>query len=296
MAPLHARLLHALPDDQRDKLSAVADLEPTVERLLRRCVTAEEAEQRIVDEAVFVQALVRAVAGDVALADCQVEDLYLAAQCGEGDDAALRGFAASYGPELDRAIAKSPTLGLSPEEFRQLVFDRLFVREGQAPARITKYLGKGSLKAWVRVMTSRFVIDLSRRRDRATSSDDGLADKIGAAEDTELDYLRHAYGPTLDSAFEQAVASLSIRERNLLRQRYLHEVPADTMATMYGVHRSTVFLWLDKARAALLGHVRSLLAQRMPGDQLESVVGMLGSKLQLSVRRMLDSRLERESD
>jgi hypothetical protein len=64
---------------------------------------------------------------------------------------------------------------------------------------------------------------------------------------------------------------------------------------MYGVHRSTLFEWLAGARDALLRELRSALARRLPGDDLDSVVAMLGSKLELSVRRMLDSRLEEET-
>ncbi len=285
--PLVDRLIDAVAAEHRNALPARDQLEGIVVAAARSAEVAGDA-----DEALLVQALAGAVAAGVALDAVAAADLFLAAGCARGDTVALRRFATTYGPELDRAIARSPTLGLSADEFRQLVFDRLFVREGDAPPRITKYLGKGSLKAWVRVMTSRFIIDLSRRRDRTIASDDGLAEKIGGGDDTELDYLRHAYGPALDAAFQQAVAQLTVRQRNLLRQRYLHEVPADTLAKMYGVHRSTLFLWLDKARAAMLDHVRVVLAQRVPGDQLESVVGVLGSQLQLSVRRMLDSRLE----
>ena len=287
---LREALLSAVSDELRATLSARADLDA----VLARCLQQACEHGLAVDETRLGGALGRLQMEGATIDEVAVADVYLAEVCGLGDGAALRRFEQLYGPELDRAIAKSPTLGYSADEFRQLVMDRLFVSEGDGPPRISKYLGKGTLKAWVRVMTSRFVIDLSRRRDRATSSDDGLADKLNASEDTELDYLRHAYGPALDAAFEQAIASLSVRERNLLRQRYLHDMAADALARMYGVHRSTMFLWLDKARASLVDNVRKVLAQRVPGDQLESVVGMLGSKLQVSVRRMLDSRLESE--
>lgn len=287
---LREALLGAVSEDLRGSLSARPDLDDVLERCLQHA-----GEHGLpVDAGRLGQALGRVVQAGTTIDEAAVADVYLAEACALGEAAALRRFAQLYGPELDRAIAKSPTLGFSADEFRQLVMDRLFVSDGDGPPRIAKYLGKGTLKAWVRVMTSRFVIDLSRRRDRSTSSDDGLAERIGAGDDTELDYLRHAYGPALDAAFEDAIASLSVRERNLLRQRYLHGLAADALARMYGVHRSTMFLWLDKARASLVDNVRKVLAQRVPGDELESVVGMFGSKLQVSVRRMLDSRLESE--
>ncbi|MEM6991497.1 MAG: hypothetical protein AAF721_13395 [Myxococcota bacterium] len=285
------RLLTALGEEHRAATSARADLAEVLGH-----AAAEASGHGAVDNALLAAVLARAIEAGEDPAGLEHGDLYLAAWCATGDSAALRRFDGLYGAELDRAIGRSPTLGLSADEFRQLVYDRLFVRDGERAPRISQYVGKGSLKAWVRVMTSRFIIDLSRRRDRSTAPDDGLAEKIGAGDDTELDYLRHTYGPALDAAFEAAVAQLTVRQRNLLRQRYLHQVPADTLAKIYGVHRSTLFLWLDKARASLLDHVRVVLAQRVPGDQLESVVGVLGSRLQLSVRRMLDSRLESDTD
>lgn len=245
-----------------------------------------------VDDSVLSDAVAGALEQGIGLDELQVGDLYLAAACGRGQAEALRRFDALFSPELDRAIAKSPTLGLSSQEFRQQVYDRLFVHEAGAPPRIRTYLGRGSLKAWLRVLASRFIIDLARRRDRMTRPSPDLAEKLGSERDPELDYLRHVYGPALSSAFEQALATISVRQRNLLRQRYLHGLSADALAKMYGVHRSTMFDWLEKARTMLLHQVRTLVAAAVPGDQLESVVAMLGSQLHVSVRRLLDSKLE----
>lgn len=235
---------------------------------------------------------------DAPFASLAVGDLYLAFACGRGDAGALRRFDVAYGPELDRAIARSPKLGATASEFRQLVAVRLFVaREPGEPPKIASYVGRGSLKAWLRVTAARLIIDLSRKPVRADgSADDALIERMDDGRDTELDYLRRTYGPQLQAAFEHAVAALTVRQRNLLRQRYLHEVSAGALAKLYGVHRSTLFVWLEQARAALLQHAREQLAQAVPGHALESVVGVLGSRLQVSVRRVLDSRLESEMD
>ena len=278
----------ALVDAERGAgLAAIPDLEARLQSWLQIARAAHGLE---VDEAEWLKALAGAI--EMPLAEIDAGDLWLATACAHADPAALRRFEAVYGGELDRAIGKSRNLGLSREEFRQLVLDRLFVREGDRPPRIASYRGRGTLKAWVRVMTSRLVVDLARRHDDSTSPDDALADKIQAADDPEIDYLRHAYGSSLDAAFQHAIGSLTVRQRNLLRQRYLHGVSPDALAKMYAVHRSTLFVWLDKARGAMLRHVREGLATHVPGDQLESVVQLLGSKLDVSVRRMLDSRIE----
>jgi RNA polymerase sigma-70 factor len=139
------------------------------------------------------------------------------------------------------------------------------------------------------------VIDLSRRRAEPVVGSDALLDQLGSGEDLELEYLRGRFGPELQASFAAALAQLSVRQRNLLRQRHLHDISADALARLYGVHRSTVFVWLEQARVALLGHVRAALLARVPGHELDSVVGVLGSRLDLSVRRLLDSRLEPET-
>jgi RNA polymerase sigma-70 factor, ECF subfamily len=286
---LRERLLAAVDGERRAALATIVDLEA---RLAGWLEAARVTHGLAVDEARMLHALAHAI--EVPVGELDAGDLWLATACAHGDPAALRRFDAVYGRELDRAIAKSRGLGLSPAEFRQLVRDRLFVRDGDRPARIASYRGRGTLKAWVRVMTSRLVVDLARRHDDAVSSDDALADKIQAADDPEIDYLRHAYGSSLDAAFAHAIDRLTVRQRNLLRQRYLHGVSPDALAKIYAVHRSTLFDWLEKARAAMLRHVREGLATRVPGDALESVVHLLGSKLDVSVRRMLDSRIEPE--
>jgi RNA polymerase sigma-70 factor (ECF subfamily) len=286
---LRDRFLSALDGERRAQLAAVPDLDA---RLAAWREAAGIAHGLEVDEPRLLHALALAV--ELPLGDLDAGDLWLATECARGEPAALRRFDTLYGREIDRAIAKSHGLGLTPAEFRQLVRDRLFVREGDRPARIASYRGRGTLKAWVRVMTSRLVVDLVRRRDDNTSSDDALADKIQADDDPEIDYLRHAYGSSLDAAFAHAIGMLTVRQRNLLRQRYLHGVSPDALAKIYGVHRSTLFDWLEKARAAMLRHVREGLSTHVPGEKLESVVHLLGSKLDVSVRRMLDSRIEPE--
>ena len=48
------------------------------------------------------------------------------------------------------------------------------------------------------------------------------------------------------------------------------------------------------ARSQLLAAVRASLRDDAGGASLDSVLGVLGSELELSVRRLLDSRLEEE--
>jgi RNA polymerase sigma-70 factor, ECF subfamily len=287
-------LLAQLPAERRDALAGRADLgAKLIEWLQDR---AERLGPWPITESDMLSSLARAIEdiADDELLALHAVDLVHARCCQRGDHGALKQFDTAYGPDLDRAIAKSPNLGVTAEEFRQLVRGRLFVADG-APPRIASYRGSGALRSWVRVMASRLVVDLSRRHDDRTRLDDDLAKRIGQAGDHELGLLRHAYGEALAPAFERALTGLTPRQRNLLRQRFLHAVTVERLAQSYDVHRSTVFDWLDKARSALLRGVRHELAETIPGEKLDSVVALLGSDLHISVQRMLDDQLEREA-
>jgi len=289
-------LLAALPDAARARFAAL-DLDA---RLTGLAASTSDALGFAVSAAQIAEAMgprldPEAKDAEAELSALAVEDLALAAACARGEDAALRAFDRRHGEDLDLAIAKSPNLRTSKEEFRQLFRDRMFVAEPGAPPRIAGYAGRGSLRAWVRVTATRMVIDLSRAKKQPEPvSDDALASLLPATADPEITYLRDAYASLLPAAFDDALAKLTPRQRNLLRQRYLHGLSGDKLAGMYGVHRGTMFGWIEDARRSLLGHVRSAMHARVPAHQLDSIVALLGSRLDLSVGRMLVHDLEPE--
>ncbi|HVH99968.1 MAG TPA: hypothetical protein VM869_14730 [Enhygromyxa sp.] len=283
---LRERFLGALAPALVRAFAERGDLEATLATRLDRARAALELE---IDVALWIDSFASAlieVEDFERLADA---DLYLAIACGRGDRQALRRFGELHAVELDRAIARSPTLGLSRDEFRQHVHVHLFVRERDQPARILGFRGRGSLRAWVRVVAARLIVDLSRRPATAARDHEVLLECLDDGRDPELEHLRHNLGPQLREAFATALATIEVRQRNLLRQRYVHEVPVDGLASLYGVHRSTVYLWLEQARAAVLDRARAALALANPDERLDSLVRLLGSELELSLRRLLTS-------
>ena len=293
-ALLHEHFLAALEPAVRPRFSARRDLRAELQRLCEQA-EAELGEFLEVDAAVLLGLLAVAVEEPEELEAVAAGDLYLASACARHDGSALRCFESRYGPDLDRAVGRSPTLGLSRQEFRQLVFVRLFVEDGPRRAKISSYRGRGSLRAWIRVLASRLLIDLSRRRAEPRGGDEALLERLEGAENTELEYLRRTYGPQLKAAFAAAVTALSVRQRNLLRQRYLHEVSSTALAGLYAVHRSTLYVWLEQARAVLLENARAHLARGIPSERLESVLQLMGSQLEISVRGALGAQLEAET-
>jgi len=239
-----------------------------------------------------------------AFAAFGADDLLLAEACARGENAALVAFDRLYGADLDLAIRKSPGLGVTADEFRQIFREHVFVApDPERPPRIASFTARGTLRAWVRVTATRLVVDLARKPDvPEPMSDDDLSQRLAQTGDPELDYLRHAYGVALPEAFRQGLQALTVRQRNLLRQRYLHDLGADKLAVLYGVHRATMFAWIEEARVALLDRVRAAMLANVAGDSssesgasaMQNLVAALGSRLDVSVRRLLESQLEPE--
>lgn len=225
-----------------------------------------------------------------ALAAANTTDLFLALGCQRGDPAALAAFDARFGAEVDLAVKKSPSLGLSTDEFRQLVRSRLFVAEPERPAKIASFTGKGPLKSWVRVTCARLVVDLARRASpERPEADDGFFDRMPGALDLETELVRASSRKDLDAAMRRAFGRLDARERNLLRQRYVHDLSGDRIAQMHGVHRATAFGWIEAARTALLKRIREELGDRGGKRELESLLAVLGSRLDISLRAVMTS-------
>src|SRR5262245_46217689 len=236
MVELRDPFLSRLEPSRRGDFQQLADLEARLRAMIDAARTAHPTVP--FDEAHFLNAVAARVEDD--LAAIHAADLHLALACARGEPAAIAAFDQAHGSDLDIAIAGSPGLGVSKPEFRQLVRTRLFVGAPDRPARIASYSGRGTLRAWVRVTAARAVIDLSRAHDdREVLADDAMLDRMASPDDPETLLLRTSYGAHVQAAFREALSRLSVRQRNLLRQRYLHGLSADRIAPQYGVHRAT---------------------------------------------------------
>jgi RNA polymerase sigma-70 factor (ECF subfamily) len=218
-------------------------------------------------------------------------DLYLAFACASGAPGAAERLADLVRTDVERVNANQRSLGLRHDELLQLVLERLLVRDEAGAVRIATYSGRGPLRAWVRVAATRIALDLGRKRagQVETPARSTLFDQLPGAHDPEMAYMRSLYGAELQAAFEAAFTKLSARERTVLRQRFVEQLTGDAIATIHGVHRATVFGWIEDARRTLLGAVRSELAARVRGTDatLDSVMGLVVRGLDVSVGRLL---------
>jgi RNA polymerase sigma-70 factor (ECF subfamily) len=216
--------------------------------------------------------------------------LELARACARGDAEALARFERELFGEIDAVRSRFRNLTMTRDELRQAMRDRLFVARDSGEPRIASYQGRGDLRAWVRMATTRFLVDVVRadsaRPDRP-GGDDRLADVATAGDDPELAFLKQKYRAEFRAAFAQAMASLDARDRNILRHRYLDGLEVNELATVYGMHRVSMSRALSRIRDELLAAIRAELLRRLGSGELDSIMALVTSQLELSLSRLL---------
>ncbi len=226
-----------------------------------------------------------------ALSALRGPELYLCCGCAAGHRAAIEALETAYGAHLDAVLSRISRPGLQTrEDLDQLVRDRLFVWNGDEPPRITRYSGRGSFEAWLRVTARRTALNATRCKDVVSAADEALPlpDHV---HDPELDYLKGRYQEDFRVAFFEAVKTLEARQRTLLRQAFVHGLNVRQIARMYQVHHATAARWIAAAREELADATRDALAQRLEISEreLKSIMVLIRSSLDVSIARALDS-------
>lgn len=221
----------------------------------------------------------------------QVEDLYLAFACAEGDAAAIAHLKARVIPRVLPAVRTVDPSETFRSDIEQLLLARVLVAEPERPARIAEYAGRGSLEHWLRAVALRLA--LNRRRDASRVPDvawgDVLPEVAASAGAPELELLRSRYVPQVSAALQRALAALPSQERNVLRLHYLDGLSLNQVGAVYQVNKSTVSRWLLRARERLLEDARQELETSLGigGPELDSLLRAMGSALHLSLSRAL---------
>jgi RNA polymerase sigma-70 factor, ECF subfamily len=218
-----------------------------------------------------------------------VSDLYLACACASGDPVAIAEFERTYLREVDHAAARVRVGAAAADEARQIVRDLLFVGRSGPPA-IATYAGRGDLRGWTRVVAMRELLRLRERDSKEVPiGDEALLDALSPANDPELELARERYRDEFARAFRDALANLPARDRALLRHVLIDGLTLDTIGGMYKVNKSTVSRWIASARQELLETTKENLgaALALSGDEVESVLRVVRSRLDLSVERLL---------
>jgi RNA polymerase sigma-70 factor (ECF subfamily) len=209
-------------------------------------------------------------------------DLYIAAACARGDTRAIETCVKALGPALEGSLAKIGASATTIDETRQILLEYLFV--GAHPA-IATYAGRGELRSWVRSIGVRTCRRLMGSEQRIG---DGL-DDIASKADPEIDLLKSRYREEFRAAFDDALATLEPRERNLIRQHYIDGLSIDKLAALYHVHRATSARWVATARRRLFEGTREAMIRRLGVGELtlDSILRLIRSQLETSIHDTL---------
>lgn len=110
--------------------------------------------------------------------------------------------------------------------------------------------------------------------------------------DPELAQIQRQFQGEFKDSLREALSGLSVEERNLLRFYFLDGMNIDQIGVILRAHRATIARRIAGLRSRLLTEVRAGLVRRLrlPQPDLDSMLRLVGSQLELSLMRLLEPR------
>jgi RNA polymerase sigma-70 factor, ECF subfamily len=244
-----------------------------------------------IDAERLVVRMAQALGDDVATAliDFCAEDFALAVACADRVPGAIGLVDRLCNAPIAMAVARIDRSSELRDEVRQTLWQRLFIGTPEQAPRILSYAGRGPLAAFVAVAAQRIALDLRRDAARLAGMDPVADQVLPASEHPEADYMRQRYRAEFEAAVSEALAALPDRDRLLLRLTTVSGLSHDQIATIYKVNQSTVSRWIARARSEVLQATERVMCGQLgvPPGELQSLAGLLLSRLDLSVSRVL---------
>jgi RNA polymerase sigma-70 factor (ECF subfamily) len=209
------------------------------------------------------------------------EDLAWARELAAGVAAAIDRYERELVPLVAGQLRRRGHSDDAVAEVQQVLRVRLLVGDGEGPA-IARYEGRAALKSWVLIAALREAARQQIRRE-PLAGDEALAQ---LAERADLDAEGKArYREIYQDAFRTALATLTARDRVLLRMHVIDELTIDQIAAIQGVHRATAARWLERAREQLARAARKEFMARLGTDPFEAdeVLRWVQSRIELSL-------------
>jgi len=255
----------------------------------------QPADDVIDDRALVVLLAARAPGRDVLgyLARCHVVELAVAQAASLGNAAAIAAIERDHRGVLDGVCWRYAGAAHSAADLAQILREKLYVAPPGELPRIAEYSGQGHLASWLRITAVRVFLDLGRRKDRAREAP--TADGVLAMPDPgdlSLEIIKAEYRAAVGQAMRDATAQLDLADRHLLHQHFIAGLSIDQLGVALGIHRATAARRVVRAREALVADTRALLAARLKlsDDELDEVIGLVLSRLDVSIPKLLDAR------
>ncbi|HEY6176314.1 MAG TPA: hypothetical protein VIX73_17785 [Kofleriaceae bacterium] len=217
-------------------------------------------------------------------------DLYLACGCALRMPGAVRSFEAMLRSEIGDALRHMNLQSAVIEDVYQTTLERVIVGEpGRAP-RIADYAGHGALRGWTRVVVTRIALDALRSRKPEVPLENAIVDPpAGDASNPEMSCWKDSFCPSVKTAFDRAMQSLTAEERLLLRQRFVDGLSMGQLATLYRKHRITMLRRVNGILNSVRIRMQAILERDLGCGSCTavSIVNLALSRANLSVLRYL---------
>jgi RNA polymerase sigma-70 factor (ECF subfamily) len=270
---------------------------PSLEAALRRLFEAGQAswpQIRILPEQ-FVVFLARQLPPEVAepreFAVLRAKDLYITCALGLRDRSAQVIFQAEYMPRVRRALLGLKTPESVIADIQQNLYGRLLERQ-DAEVKRWGYCGRGELVSWLCTCAIREAGLRHKLAQRELALEQATQEILGTLDKTpESMTLNGNLKEAFQAAFQEAVASLTSRERNLLRYHFLVEMSIDQIGGIYQVHRATAARWISRAQERLIAKTREnfIARTKLSPDSLPQIMALIQSQLSMNLGQALKS-------
>ena len=219
----------------------------------------------------------------------RVDELALARACAAGHNSAWEVFLTRYREKLYQSALRIAREDSAARDLADSLYAELYgttTRGGERVSKLASFTGRGSLEGWLRTVLAQEFVNRYRRRKRTVSLDEENEDGAQFAA-PEPEPLLSA-DPRLETATDEALASLSGEDRMVLATYYLDGRTLAEIALLLGVHESTISRKVDKLakllrKKILAGMMQQGMARRQAEEALEADV----RDLRVDIRRSL---------
>lgn len=219
----------------------------------------------------------------------RLQDLALARACAAGSEPAWNAFLIRYRDSLSRSALAIAREESAARELADSVYAELYgvdAPDGRRVSKLAYYDGRGSLEGWLRSVLAHKFTDRARRERRLVS----LEEQVEAGHDFRAPEAESAPlpDPRLEEATDEALAAISPEERLLLASYYLDGQTLAAIASLLGVHESTVSRRLDRTvRAVTKNIIKGLQRRGLSRDQAREALEADVRDLTVDVRSHL---------
>ncbi len=186
----------------------------------------------------------------------RLDELVLARACAGGDDRAWEVFRDRYRATLYESAYKIAREESTARNLADSLYAALYGVDSKGQQRTSKlrsYQGRGSLQGWLRTVVAQEYVNLYRSTRRETSLD-AAVDEGEQFEASNPDIA--VTDPRAEIAATEELVALAAEERFLLAAYFLDRRTLAEIATLQGVHESTISRKLERVTSGLRRRIR----------------------------------------